>query len=259
MDGLYRVFIELTNRCNKSCWMCGRRKLENNGIVFNEEMDFDLLKAIAIQIPFGVLVSLHNNGESLLYSHLEAALDLFSLHITHFNTNGKLLLEKADNIIGRLTSLTISVIENDPEGEEQYDIISKFLAVKGNKEPMVVLRLLGNVDISKYKKFGCQIVERVLHSPMGSYSYEKKTIVSETGICQDFQNTMAIDKDGKVSICVRFDPECKGVIGNINDNTLEEIWNSPKRMKWLNLHVKGLRNQIPLCSKCDFWGIPRGY
>jgi MoaA/NifB/PqqE/SkfB family radical SAM enzyme len=28
LNGLGNINIELTSRCNKSCWMCGRRKVE---------------------------------------------------------------------------------------------------------------------------------------------------------------------------------------------------------------------------------------
>ena len=41
-------------------------------------------------------------------------------------------------------------------------------------------------------------------------------------------------------------------------NTLSEIWNSTKRLEWLDKHIEGKRNEVPLCSQCEFWGIPRG-
>ena len=30
LSGLSNINIELTNRCNKNCWMCGRRKVERD-------------------------------------------------------------------------------------------------------------------------------------------------------------------------------------------------------------------------------------
>ena len=55
------INIELTNKCNKKCWMCGRRKWEAQGAVYNEEIDFKLLKKISKQIDDGTLIQFHNN------------------------------------------------------------------------------------------------------------------------------------------------------------------------------------------------------
>ena len=106
---------------------------------------------------------------------------------------------------------------------------------------------------------GGLLIRRVLHSPMGSFNYKKNPTIPEIGICLDFLNHMAINREGKVSICVRFDPKGLGVIGDANKEKLEDIWSSPKRMEWLALHKKGERGGIPLCSYCEFWGVPTGY
>ena len=72
-------------------------------------------------------------------------------------------------------------------------------------------------------------------------------------------NNMAIDRFGEVYICVRLDPLRLGVIGDANTTPLVDIWNGPKRKKWLRYHLEGKRDKVPLCSYCDFWGVPTGY
>jgi len=67
---------------------------------------------------------------------------------------------------------------------------------------------------------------------------------------------MAINRLGKVSICVRFDPKGLGVIGDAVVVPLLDIWNGPKRKEWVLYHIQGRRDKIPLCSYCDFWGVP---
>ena len=99
--GFSTINVELTNRCNKNCWMCGRRERENlYGDVYNKDMDFDLVKLIAKQIPFTSIVHLHNNGEGLLYPRFGDAARLFHRQIVNIVSNGKLLVEKANEIIG---------------------------------------------------------------------------------------------------------------------------------------------------------------
>ncbi|WP_407282807.1 radical SAM/SPASM domain-containing protein [Methanolobus sp. WCC1] len=260
-NSLANINIELTNKCNKNCWMCGRRKVERDYpelVLEYDDMEFSLLSKIASQVPERVVVQLHNNGEPLMYPRFGDAVKLFKNNITNIVTNGKLLLEKADEIIDNLDTLSISIFEDDTEAEEQYEIIKEFFKIKGDRKPFTTLRLIGNVDRSKYEVFDSLIITRTLHKPMGSFGYRREPTIPEIGICWDFLNHLAINTKGEVSICVRFDPEREGVIGNLNSETLEDIWNGSKRLKWLELHKSGKRDEIPLCSKCHFWGVPTG-
>jgi radical SAM protein with 4Fe4S-binding SPASM domain len=224
------------------------------------DMPLGMVLEIANQTPAGTVVQFHNNGEPTLYPHLGEAMFCFEHCIRQFNTNGKLLIEKAHEIIGNLDVLTISVIENDPEGGEQYERVQKFLALKGDeRSPRLVYRLLGKVDnTSKWEVLSGQIAKRVLHSPEGSKNYQRKVTIPETGICLELLTHLAIDRYGNISICVRFDPEGHLRLGNINEMTLEEAWNGEKRRKYVENHVKGRRDLCPGCDKCEFWGVPTG-
>src|SRR5208282_2373948 len=149
LHGLANINIELTSRCNKNCWMCGRRKIDRDYpelALDYGDMDFDLVGKIASQLPPNIIVQLHNNGEPLLYPRFGEAVRLFNRQTTNIVTNGKLLVEKADEVIDHLDTIAISVIENDPEADEQYDIIKKFLRLKGDKKPFTILRINGEVD-----------------------------------------------------------------------------------------------------------------
>jgi radical SAM protein with 4Fe4S-binding SPASM domain len=260
-NGLTTVNVELTSRCNKNCWMCGRRKVDRDHpelALKYGDMDYSLVESIAGQLPEGIVVQLHNNGEPLMYPRLKDALGLFSRQIRCMDTNGKLLTQMSADVIGNLETLTISTFENDTDADEQYGLIEKFLKIKGGMKPHVIIRCLGNVDVEKYKKFGCIIATRILHSPMGSFNYQKKPTVPEIGICLDLLNHLVIRHDGKVSICVRFDPKGAGIIGDCTKIPLADIWNGPQRNEWLRLHIEGKRGNVPLCSACEFWGVPTG-
>ncbi|GAI76500.1 unnamed protein product [marine sediment metagenome] len=115
-------------------------------------MDFELVKKIASQIPEGIVVQLHNNGEPLVYPRFGEAVRLFENQIKCIDTNAKLIVDKADEIIDNLDTITISVFERDKEGDEQYELVKKFLKIKGNRKPNVIFRCLGNVDTERWKK-----------------------------------------------------------------------------------------------------------
>jgi len=255
--------------------MCGRRKLEKEypELVNWGDIDFGLLKKISKQVPKNIIIQFFNNGEGLLYPRFGEAVRLFDKQIKCLNTNGKLLLEKADEIIDNLDTLTISVIENDPEGNQQYEGVKKFLEIKGKRNPRLIYRLLGDVGIingpdgrvshdeeakKRWYKLPGLIATRIIHSPMGSFNYTKKVTVPEHGICLDLLNHMAIDRFGNVSLCVRFDPEKKLVIGDAAKEKLFNIWNSKKRQDIIKLHIEGRRCEIPGCDKCEFYGCPTG-
>jgi radical SAM protein with 4Fe4S-binding SPASM domain len=260
LHGLTNINVELTDECNKDCWMCGRRKREKLDPAIMDSygyMSFALIEKIALQLPPNIVVQLHNNGEGLLYPRFKEAVKQFENQITNIVTNGKLLLEKSDEIIDNLDTIAISVFENDPEQLKQFEIIEQFLALKGQRKPYTVLRLNGNVSPQvAYEQFKIPLVKRILHDPGGSFNYKKDPTIPEIGICLDFLNHLAINKDGDVSICVRYDPDRLGVLGNINERSLVDIWNSKKRMEWREFHLKGERRNIPLCSYCHFWGVP---
>ena len=261
-NGLTTVNIELTSRCNKNCWMCGRRKVDREYpelAMGYTDMKFEMVKSIARQLPGDIVVQFHNNGEPLLYPRFKEAIGLFNRQICCMDTNGKLIIEKAGEIIDKLDTLTISAFEKDEEADRQYKLIKKFLKIKGSKKPNVIIRCLGKMDLDRYKKLNCIIATRVLHSPMGSFKYKKSPTVPEIGICLDLLSHMVIKTDGKVSICVRFDPYEIGVIGDCAKMSLVDIWNSAKRRRWLRHHLEGKRHKVPLCSHCEFWGVPIGY
>jgi len=262
LHGLCFVNVELTSRCNKKCWICGRRKVERDYPELTlkyGDMDFEMVKEIERQLPPNVVVQFHKDGEGLLYPRFGEAVSLFKNQIKCITTNGKLLVEKASEIIDNLDTISISIVENDDAALEQDKIIKRFLQIKGEKKPFVNLRYVGEINEKRqdrHKEFQLLTVRRVLHSPMGSFHYRKKTTVPEIGICLDMLNHLVINREGKVSICVRFDPKELGVIGNIKHKTIAEIWNSEQRIKWLEYHKRGERKRVPLCSYCEFWGVP---
>ncbi len=262
LNNLTTVNIELTSLCNKNCWMCGRRKIDRDypeiSLAYGD-MDFELVKKIAEQLPEGIMVQLHNNGEPLLYKRFGEAAQLFHKQIRNIVTNGKLLVKKADQIIDNLETITVSVIEDDDEAEKQYKILLAFLKIKQNQKPNVILRLNGNIqNEARYTDLGLVCAHRNIHAPEGSVNYTTDPTVPEAGICLDYLNHLAINKDGDVSICVRFDPNRLGVLGNLKNATLTDLWNSEKQKQWLNYHILGQREKVPLCSKCHFWGVPTG-
>lgn len=265
------VNCELTSRCSKKCWCCGRRLIEKKypHLANWGDMDFELVKKIAKQLPYGVVVAVHSDGEPTVYPRFGEAVRLFKNQIKVMDTNAILLVKKADEIIDNMDTITISVIENDPLGDEQYEIVKEFLKIKGSKKPLMIYRLLGDVSFVKggnperdekrrkrwYQLPGL-IVTRTLHSPMGSFNYEKRITIPEHGMCIEILTHLVIDRYGDVFPCVRFNPLKYNLLGNVKNKKLIDIWNGEERQKLLREHMKGNRQYSKLCKICQYWGIP---
>ncbi len=260
LNGLVQVNVELTSRCNKECWFCGRRERDKiYGTGNYGDMDFKLVKKIASQLPKNTIIALHNNGEPLLYPELGSAIKTFKNHglFVYTVTNGKLLMKKYNDIVNNIDQISISIIEKENSDEQklQLDVLKEFLFKKKENKPYVVLRYVGNVDESLYKDLNLPIVRRTVHLPKGSVGYRKEPMRPEFLVCWDLMSRLAIDRFGDISLCVRYDPEREIVIGNIENMTIDEAWNSEKRLNIVENMIAGKRTGF--CnSKCQFWGIP---
>ena len=258
-NGLFNVNVELSSRCNKKCWMCGRRLIDRDypEIALNYgDMKVSLAKSIAEQLPNDIFVQFHNNGESLLHPEFGKIIRFYKRQIRTMDTNGKLIVKKFDEIVDELDTMTISVVPDDPEVDEQYDIVKQFLDMRGDRKPRLIYRCLGNADPKRWEKLPGIVVKRAMHNPFGPFGYQKEPTIPEIGMCYDMFSHLSIDRFGKVSMCVRFDPHGVGIVGDCTKESLSDIWNGEKLRKWRELTILGRRDKIPLCSKCHFWGIP---
>lgn len=258
------IHLELSAKCNKDCPMCQRRQAEREApdiVAKWGYMTMDLVERLSVELPESIVLSLHGRGEPLMYKDLALALGLLRSNgrILHFDSNIISLLEKADDVIGNLDILTVSLLEGNSYKStvEQYNILREFLKLKGNRKPMVIIRKTGQIRLDPmWDYLGLPIVTRPLHSKGGRKGYSSSPTMPEFGICLEILNRLFIAYDGKVRPCVRYDIHEENVIGNLNDNRLGDIWGSVTRLSRLQEHVRGLRNGF--CKECQYWGVPHG-
>lgn len=246
------INIELTSRCNKSCSFCGRAKARKAGMLPLGDIEFDLIKHILTQFQ-GQIVQFNKDGEPLLYERIYDIPSLCKGKVTNIVTNGKLLYERRRDIM-LFSSICVSVIEDDGE---QFDIIRKYVKHQGIK-PLLIIKFLGDYYNPEFERMGLQVTRRTLHSPLHDSGYKKQMPnIPEVGICLELLLKPSIDWQGNFYICNRFDPEGSGIIGNVRDDSIKDIWEGTLRKRYLLDHLSGLRGEVPLCKTCEFWGIPR--
>jgi len=264
LGGLNQINIELTARCDKHtlCGFCGHQNEKINPNT-KGDMEFALLVEIMEQLPKGVVVQFHRDGEPTAYPTLGGALLVFSDFITSIVTHGENLIEKADQIVGQATSLTVSAFKGDPDQEIQYRNVREFLRLKGERPPVVNIKIVGDTTPEMeilYGSLGVPIIRRLLHIPSGNNKYFRRSpTIPEHGICVDFLSHPSIDWRGRLYVCNRLDARDEGLLGDLNESSFDALWNSEKRMAWLDAHKRGVRAEAaPLCRTCIFYGVPSG-
>jgi MoaA/NifB/PqqE/SkfB family radical SAM enzyme len=68
-------------------------------------------------------------------------------------------------------------------------------------------------------------------------------------VCKFLQREMVLLPDGRVSVCCA-DLNARGVIGNINDSSLRDVFRSDQRAAMIDAFLRGRKSSIPLCKDC---------
>jgi len=70
--------------------------------------------------------------------------------------------------------------------------------------------------------------------------------------CAGLWKTPMVHVNGDVTTCC-LDESLTNKLGNLNNSTLEELWNSPKINSWRRAQIEGrFEESGPLCSQCNW-------
>ncbi len=292
-----RLWIELTNVCNLNCVMCLSKSIPKSERGF---MDFNLFKKIIDEAAgFVYDAYLHHRGESLLHPDIFKMIKYAKERkiSTRLHTNATLLTEEKSYLLlnSGLDFLSFSFDGYDKETyegirrggpfEKTLANIIEFLKMKQDRKKSSPFTVLTVIDFSSKKKknlnqekkkkkeflshFNSAPLDalrvRRPHNWGGEYSVNggslNRGLLRGFVPCTFLWYALAIFWDGIVVPCPQ-DFFGKLALGNVNQNSLVELWNS-KKEKFLR--EKMTRNDYKVlspCNKCDrLWrknlmGIP---
>lgn len=256
LAGLSQLNVELTSRCHRQtlCAFCFHQASPDLKM---GDMSLSLLHDIRFQVPDGLVVQFHRDGDPLAYPNIAEALDLFDGCIRSIVTHGETLADQAEALIEKCETVTVSVFAPDPDADLQFQAVQEFLAEKGERLPRVLIKVVGDANVSRYEALGLPIMRRRLHTATNDKYVRTVPMMPEHGVCTDFLSKPAISWDGKVFQCVRFDDTDAGYLGSLYEHTLEELWNGARRQAWLAAHIQGRRDLAsPRCGTCTYYGVP---
>jgi len=270
------LVIEPTNCCNLSCIMCPRKDMTRK----QGYMDFDLFKKIIDECEGHVdFIHLHFFGEPLLHPKI---IDFINYSAGKgmtiaLSTNATVLNEKMsrDLLQSKLDLLIISIDSLNPE-------IYNKIRCGGNIE-----NILKNIDnfLNFHQAFqstinvSLQMIEMFLNKeeietftsrwkvrdglnftvkPLYNYANQVQNIgclgnfpenSSDREVCVEPWRGLVIGWDGIVVPCCN-DFNYKFKLGDINTNTLAEIWNSEKIQEIRKCQNYGIQKTNELCKGC---------
>lgn len=267
--------LEITNSCNLDCLMCGRQIMKRK-IGF---MEFTLFKKIIDEASREKCKGIRfiRYGEPFLHK------DVFRMILyvkeknmpVHLTTNGTFSEDVLNKIIDSgLDSIIFSFQGTTPDEYRKMRNTDKYGLLVNNIKKLVTLRdkkerpfiqinttLLdeGKKEVGEFMKYWSGVVDNVdywytsfrglEHVERLKPLLKRERIDIGSGLCTEVRTKLSINWDGFVTACCQdFDKEL--IVGDLNKNTLKEIWNGDIIRKLRDILAVGKRDQIPFCRKC---------
>jgi radical SAM protein with 4Fe4S-binding SPASM domain len=269
--------IEPTNACGYKCKMCPRRHM-TRPIGF---MDIGLFRKIVSQMKHQKIVTLHGFGDPLLHPKMGEMIDIvhdagiqaaFSTNpqtLTPENT--KMILESGlDRLHISLDGATKETYEAIRGGAADYDkavsslnyFLKEKLEKNGFGKPYVIVAIIHmketEEEIEKFKsQWHIHGVDEVQVKPFIKWDGTDAEI-NKMGETRKKDNDFAcfwpwsrlvVLWDGRAVPCC-YDYDGKMVIGDLNKQTVKEIWNSEKMKAFREMQLGNYGIMCDLCAKC---------
>lgn len=265
--------IEPTTRCNLKCIMCPHSFIPPKPL----DMDFEIMKKAIDEFSEkgGSSIKFCYLGEPLLYPRIFDGIDYAKekgIVETIMATNGNLFNKKSlmRLITSRLDFLIFSVDSWKHEIYEKIRVNGNLCTVKENviwlkhlkqfyqaKKPFVQIQIIPmkvnkkELKNKSYHKFWKPYVDSIRISPFCE-DYRNEKIIEETPdfFCESVFRRLTLRADGKICLCCGSRNDDK-ILGDIRENTLEEVWTGEKFTKIRKLMAEGKSHLIESCKKCS--------
>ena len=270
------LLIEPVSTCNLRCPFCFQTDKSFTKKPFMGVMDFELFKKVVDEAnDIGVrAITLGSRGEPTLHkqfadmiSYISSKEKIFELKI---NTNATFLTKEVSRAIldNKVNQVVISGDHYIKDEYERLRLGSNFDEVVSNVDQLYNMRKknfpnsiteirISGVDNEKnlnreaYKNFWIKRADHVVAQyPLERWNtYENEVIEDLYDPCEYLWDRMYVWFDGKVNPC---DADYKSYLsyGNVNENTISDIWNGNTINKLRESHLNRKRTQIEPCNKC---------
>ena len=261
------VQIESTNICNAKCVFCPRDEMHRaEGI-----MSFDLFRKVVDECAeLGIThVRMHNYGEAFLDRYLTEKVRYAKekgIKEVGMISNGSLITEKVARAIieAGLDAINISVDAGGKEVFEQTRIglnydkvianIERLVRIRaelGRTRPKLILSFVrqnNSADEQAFIEHWKSIADKIHVTDLHNWAGTLNTQSDVNYPCYRPWLTFTVLWDGRVSLCCA-DFDGKTVLGDLNRQTIEEVWNSDAFRAVRRQHLESGGPDV--CRACD--------
>ena len=238
--------INPTELCNRKCVFCPRSQGFKNS---NLHMDLNLAKKMARELKaliFTGTINISGNGEPLLHKDIVGLVNCFNNFQVEIVTNGdKLNVELIKDLYANgLKYLVVSMYD----GPEQIEKFKNLFKLAGCTEDQFALRDRWYKEEDGY---GLILTNRA--------GYLKSKIKIEPfKHCFYVHYSIQVDWNGDILLCSHTIYDKSFTFGNLNEQSLSELWTSDALNKYRKNLGNGDRKCLNPCSSCDAMGTALG-
>ena len=254
--------LEVTNACNFSCGFCVRDLYKRKPV----NLDLELAKKISERdIAGSYFIEFQLSGEPLLHPNLSTIVDYFKGKvITGLSTNGNLIHKQLDAIC-KLDYLTISMDSIDDyqdlrKGGNSKQLVDNIdlLMSKRPSSLTIDFQVIELNEFSTNVQKNIDDIKELIHEKKWDVNF--RTVpdcflgtrgvmeVDNGELCLNPWLSVSLQSDGDVVPCC-FSFGKNVVYGNLNDDSLKNIWNNSLERKELQ-HQHLTKQYNSLCSHC---------
>jgi radical SAM protein with 4Fe4S-binding SPASM domain len=269
--------IEPTNHCNVRCSCCSRQRMKRA----KGYMDFQLFSKIVDEASQAGIkrVELYLHGEPLMHPEIARMMAYLQLRQVSVNlTSNGMLLDSARSaaILKSYPSsaafITVSVLGASAEVHEKTmkgvnhdrvtENIHNFLKLRKQHKAngpiiqTIFYRLDENAnEADQYAAQWQNVVDHANYTDTISQAFARRgsgdgAIPIRDRICTQVFRRMIVYWNGDVTICCN-DIDGDHVVGNLERQSIREIWNCPKMASFRKISIEKRFASIPLCEHCD--------
>ena len=252
---LYRVDLDLTGLCNRTCYFCPRTFKSYPNV--NEHMSLETIEIVLAElraIDFKGVIELAGRGEPTLHNKFDKVVDLVTAQPRKWDvrvtTNGY-RIDKLWGVYAKIDELILNTYTN----QEDSDFMRKKYVKLPNGKRIEHYFKPDTLSIEEMNNLGPQQDTTKEDGLYFTYLFNNRAgVFSEESVkepCFHPMRQIFIDYHGNYQMCCN-DWKYQIIIGNVHERSLMDMYENDdklNRIRWRLMN--GDRNAILPCSVCD--------
>ena len=259
MKNLLVVECGTTNICNARCLFCPHYKFEKFGTMSDEL--YEKIINQASKLPnlrtFIPMLTGEPFCDKQFLNRLRLARERMPLVSLDFYTNGSLLTREIISELKSIPNVHVNVSLNAATQETRKQImgLDDYRDVLKSLEYMSEAGLSYKTSMVGYPEIKLDEIKTFSHAGGTVIRYQSwcgeqyPYTRNRPTRCGRVMNHLTIFYTGKVHLCC-FDPFGKVVFGDLNNQTIEEVWMGIKKKEYQSLHSQWKGAECELCCSC---------